>query len=221
MSKMKRCLIVFAKEPQKGRIKTRLAASIGEEEALCLYKAFLKDTLIIARCAETDNKILAYDSCSKEPEYLKMISDNFLFYEQKGKDLGEKMSNAFGYAHENGADHIVIIGSDSPTLPASCLDEAFQLLEEYDVVIGPSQDGGFYLVGSKVPARGMFNDVKWGSDKALEQTLENIISLQKRFVLMDPWYDVDTQDDLKSLKDKLQEDEGLKALFTKQVLKIR
>ncbi len=213
-----RCLIIFAKEPIRGRVKTRLAKTLGEESILSLYKAFIKDTLLIAKSVKAEKKILAYESFGGAPEYLNEISEGFSLYEQKGCDLGERMSNAFDYAQKLGSSSTVIIGSDSPTLPAHFIEEAFEKLGKANVVFGPSNDGGYYLIGVAGCCDGLFEDVVWSSEDVLKKTFHNAEYMEKTVSFLKSWYDIDVIDDLKVLKEDICAKESNGALFTKKAL---
>lgn len=217
---MKRCLIVFAKEPVRGKVKTRLNGYLSGEECLNLYKAFLKDTIELAKKIKCENKILAYDS-SKSPELLKEFSGKFSLYKQKGRNLGHRMHNAFEYATKRKADKIIIIGSDTPTLPVSFIERAFEHLDRFDVVLGPSRDGGYYLIGLKKPCLGIFRGIKWSTESVLKNTTRNIQNLKKNIVLLEEWYDVDERRSLMRLKQDLKKEKDKSvAQWTRRFLKI-
>jgi len=192
---MKNCLIVFAKEPLKGRVKTRLGEHYTEEECVDLYKSFLHFTIELTHKITCDKKILAYDS-EGEPDFLRQIAAGFEFYEQKGAKLGEKMYNAIEYAYRSGASNVIIIGSDSPTLPSDFVDKAFAALDLYDVVIGPCRDGGYYLIGMKEPCPGIFEGIKWSTETVLRDTLLNVKRLDKKYMILEEWYDIDKPEDV-------------------------
>lgn len=217
---MKRCLIVFAKEPEKGRVKTRLADCLSGAERLNLYKAFLKDTVRLARKIRCETRILAYAS-NKNPVYLKKVAANFVFYKQRGKGLGMRIHNAFKFASKNNADtqKTVLIGSDSPLLPANYIKKAFQELERKDVVLGPADDGGYYLVGLKKPCLGLFKGIKWSSAQVLKSTIKNIKSREKSFSFLDRFYDVDICASLSRLRQDLRKQKNT-APWTRRFLKI-
>lgn len=200
---MKDCLIVFAKEPKKGRVKTRLRDCLSETQCVNLYKAFLKDTLDISEKIACEHKILAYDSLGKNPKYLKKIAPGLTFYKQKGVGLGVRMYNAFRFAKDTGAAKMVIIGSDSPTLPALSIKKAFGLLSRADLVLGPSIDGGYYLIGLKSPCAGLFKGIAWSSPTVFRDTIKNAHKLKKRAALLDKIYDIDDTSDLLRLKKDL------------------
>lgn len=188
---MKDCLIVFAKEPKKGKVKTRLREYLTQGLCVNLYKAFLRDTVEIVKEVNCKKKIIAYESNGRAPRYLKAIAAPFEFYGQRGRNLGERMHNAFKFAKDTGAAKIVIIGSDSPILPASSIKEAFGLLGRSDVVLGPCFDGGYYLIGLKSPCSGLFKGIKWSSSRVLKATLKNAWKLKKRVALLEKRYDID------------------------------
>lgn len=196
---MKRCLIIFAKEPKRGRVKTRLRKVLTESRCLNLYKAFLKDTVRLARKLKCELNILAYDSENKNPSQLKKIAAEYTFYEQRGDSLGRRMHNAFRFASSKSSKKTVIIGSDSPTLPLDYIKNAFSQLGKNDVVLGPSHDGGYYLIGLKKPCYGIFKGIKWSSCQVIKDTLINIKSQGKSVALLNKWYDIDEPEDLRRL----------------------
>lgn len=193
---MKDSLIVFAKEPEKGKVKTRLQEYLTKTICVNLYKAFLRDTLDLTEKIACEYKILAYDSRGKSPRYLKTIAPRHTFYKQKGDGLGERMHNAFKFAKNAGASKMVIIGSDSPILPASSIKKAFDLLGRADAVLGPSLDGGYYLIGLKLPCAGLFKGIRWSSPTVLRETIKNARKLKKSVALLGKRYDID---DVKAL----------------------
>ncbi|MDD5757114.1 MAG: TIGR04282 family arsenosugar biosynthesis glycosyltransferase, partial [bacterium] len=177
---MKNCLIIFAKEPEAGRVKTRLQGCLSRQECVELYKAFLQDIVSLGRKLKGLNTVLAYDATSAGPVYLRTIAPDFIFYKQRGRDLGAKMHNAFKFTRGINCDKTVLIGSDFPNLPARYIKEAFKRLDTSDIVLGPSIDGGYYLVGLKQPCPGLFKDVQWSSASVLERTVRNALALRKK-----------------------------------------
>lgn len=196
---MSRVLIVFAKEPIHGRVKTRLNGCFLDVDLVRLYKAFVKDTLTIARKVRGTKKILAFSSVGY-PRFLKTISVGFELIEQEGRNLGERMFNAFVYAREIGAEKTVIIGTDSPTLPRGTIEKAFKTLDRKDMVLGPSFDGGYYLIGMKNPCRKIFNGIRWSSSAVLRKTINNAKATCKETALIDEWYDIDDRKGLDRLR---------------------
>lgn len=215
---MRDILFVFAKEPQAGRVKTRLRLTLSDDRGVGLYKAFLKDTLGSIKPFKDITKILAFDASSK-PEYLESIGKGLIFYRQKGNDLGERMLDAFRHAGKIGGSKALIIGSDSPNLPKRRIRDAFSLLDSNDIVLGPSADGGYYLIGSKEPCPGIFRGIKWSRPTVLKETISKARALGKRIALLPEWYDVDTAEGLARLKDDLKR-EKRGAFWTRKFLKI-
>jgi len=205
---MKDCLIIFAKEPKAGKVKTRLQGYLSQEMCVKLYKAFLKDTVEIARRVNCKYKIIAYESNGNAPNYLKTIAAPFQFYEQKGENLGRRMYNAFKFALRKGSQRTVIIGSDSPTMPVAYIKDAFDWLKTADIVLGPSLDGGYYLIGLRKPRLSLFKNIRWSSKTALADTLKNVQRLKKAVSLLPHWYDVDEPSALAILKRDLKKKEN-------------
>lgn len=209
---MKRILIVFAREPQKGKVKTRLSGYLSEIGCLKLYKKLLADTLGRARKVKCGQRVLAYDSGNKKPVYLKRVAPDFEFYKQKGRDLGERMFNAIKVysalarttiGRSRLGAYVVIIGSDSPDLPLSYINRAFTELRKNDLVLGPAYDGGYYLIGLKEPCSKIFKGVKWSSKAVFGKTLKNAKALRKKVAILPHWHDIDTPRDLKYFKNAL------------------
>lgn len=192
---MKTCLIIFAKEPETGRVKTRLAGKMDDNEIIELYKDFVRRTIDIAGKVESDNKFLAYDSSGKAG-FIESVKGSLSLLKQEGADLGERLYNAFLYSKGEGNESTIIIGADSPDMPPEFIYKGFDMLEKSDIVIGPSRDGGYYLIGLKDPDRRIFKDVNWSSDKVFAETMDNIKNTGKIASLVDGWYDIDTPEDL-------------------------
>lgn len=216
---MSRTLIVFAKEPVLGTVKTRLKNCFSDRQLLGLYKAFVKDTLDIARNVRCKKRFLAFSSLT-DPRYLKSIGSDFELIEQRGRNLGQRMHNAFVYTKNGKPEKSIIIGTDSPTLPVKFIEKAFKRLDRHDLVLGPSSDGGYYLIGMKEPSSGVFKGMRWGSSGVLGNTLTAAKKLGKTTALIDPWYDVDNHTGLLRLKINLKKDKNNNARHTKSFLKI-
>jgi rSAM/selenodomain-associated transferase 1 len=196
---MKKCLIIFVKEPIRGNVKTRLGSHLSQLECVRLYKNFLKYAIDLARGIKCSDKIIAYDSCGKRPDYLRKIAPDFKFYMQKGRDLGERMSNAFiDFTSDN--TKTVLIGSDSPGLPKNYINKAFSELASNDLVLGPTYDGGYYLIGMKDNCEEIFRGIKWSSSAVFEETLKKAKKMKKKTAVLNTWYDIDTTEDLKYLE---------------------
>lgn len=213
-----KCLIIFAKEPQKGKVKTHLLDCLTKNNCLKLYKAFLRDTLAVARRVSCEKRIIAYE-VSAEPVYLKKIGKDFSFFRQQGSNLGERMHNAFKLAEEEGGSKIVVIGSDSPTILSEFIEESFNLLNDSDIVLGPAKNRGLYLIGLRKPLRDLFKNISWDSANIVTRILDNAASLGKKVNKLKEWYDVDDKESLLYLNNSLKHNKDIKvARWTKKAL---
>jgi len=218
---MKRRLIIFAKEPQEGLVKTRLRSLLSAKECSDLYKAFLKDTVSVAKRAACGERVIAYESFGRSPQFLKKMAPQFKFYRQRGADLGERMHNAFSDLNELRGWKTVIIGSDIPSIQDTLINDAFAYLETYDAVFGSSGDGGYYLVGINKPCGGLFKGIKWSSSVVMRQTLKKCIQLKLKARPIGTHDDVDSPEALARLKNSLKNSPDKKtAKWTRRFLKI-
>lgn len=198
---MKICIIVFAKNPVPNQVKTRLVPPLSPEQAATLYTAFLTDGCeVLAKLSDVDLTI-AYTPAEAQSDLQALIGDDVLYIPQMGADLGERLASATQWATEHGYTKILLVGSDSPTLPIAYVSKALTLLDSRDVVIGPSTDGGYYLIGFSATNIAMtvpfiFEEIAWSTADVFQQTLARIRSLKATIGLLPPWYDVDTAEDL-------------------------
>ena len=217
---MSRFLFVFAKEPEPGTVKTRLRGYLGDGEILELYTAMVQDTVATSGKVRCDKVVLAC-LAENEPRVIMKIAPGIQIYKQTGSDLGERMHNAFMFSKEQGASSTVIIGSDAPTLPPAFIDKAFHDLSENDLVLGPSYDGGYYLIGLKEPCRELFDGIHWSGPDVLKETLSKSARTGKKTVLLEQWYDVDDSEALLRLAEHLRGGRaGDPGRHTKAVLKM-
>jgi len=196
---------IFAKRPQPGRVKTRIAAALGDELAAELHAAFVQD-LIAAFRQTGDRRFLGYAPREADAgEYFRRLcEDDYTLWAQPETDLGGRMSAFFSERFERGGTNVVLIGSDSPTLPVESVDSAFVALETCDCVLGPATDGGYYLIGLRRPQPELFEGIEWSEAGVLRQTVERIDRLRLSLQLLRVWYDVDTPDDLEFLRGHLR-----------------
>ncbi len=195
---MNNALIIFAKQPLPGLVKTRLTPPLSPDQATELYRCMLGDTLAkVAELPATD-RLLMYEEQLGAAAYFQQTAAGCRLYPQRGDDLGDRMANAFGLAFADGYQAAVIIGTDSPDLPLSFIEAAFRELEQssVDAVYGPSEDGGYYLLGLKRVYAELFRDIPWSSDGVLEKSLARAERAGIRTTLLPSWYDVDTAADL-------------------------
>ena len=214
---MSRAIIIMAKVPLAGTVKTRLQKVLPPEKCAELAAAFLQDTLEKAQTV-CKNIILAYSPAGQSRHLAGMISPEIILIEQTGENLGEKMLNAFEFVFNNNSDAAaVMIGTDSPTFPADSLGGAFEALEKgAEIVVGKSKDGGFYLIGLRRIVPGIFDEIEWSSPRVFGRLTENIKDLGlEKVKLMPEHYDVDTADDFFKMKDEIFGDEALQNLAGK------
>jgi uncharacterized protein len=196
-------LILFAKDPVKGQVKTRLSSLLDAPTILSLYRHFLRDSIEkICSIADVDRFIGI--SSNPKTSYFDDVSrsQGVRLFVQQGGNLGERMRQAFADRFEEGYERVVIIGSDSPTLPTAYIAQALQ--SEKEVVIGPSTDGGYYLIGMQGKVTDIFERVPWGTDGVLSETLNALKGQRAEAELLPVWYDVDLPEDLRFLKTHLE-----------------
>ncbi|MEE8329313.1 MAG: TIGR04282 family arsenosugar biosynthesis glycosyltransferase [Thermodesulfovibrionia bacterium] len=202
---MKKALIVFAKTPVKGRIKTRLQPHLTPEKILNLYKSFITETM--SRCLRLkDAEIFLGSYPTKDNDFMKELTKkhNIKSFNQRGKNLGERFVNAFKDRFKQGYGKVVIIGSDSPLIPVENIKKAFLKLTKNEFVLGPSCDGGYYLVGASKVIPEVFYNIPWDTGRVLNRTLGKLNSLDIRFSLLPFWYDIDTIEDLRFFRNHLK-----------------
>ncbi len=197
----KNALILFAKDPVRGKVKTRLT-ELYDPQIICdLYKCFLTDSINqIKQVKGVDRFAFVFPNLSSG--YFEFLESNSLKVElQEGENLGQRMEVAIRQKFKMGYERVVIIGADSPTLPIKYIELAFN--SERDIVLGPSTDGGYYLIGMKEKFLSVFEGIDWGTERVLEQTLHWVRQIKATFELLPVWYDVDFPNELAFLKTHL------------------
>jgi rSAM/selenodomain-associated transferase 1 len=202
-------LAIFCRAPRLGTVKTRLAASRGNEFALELYRVMLADsfTLGCALVPQVETFACFTPDDAFEAGGLQLLWDGPRMAQCRG-DLGARMLHCFQQLRMEGAERIVLLGSDSPDVPIQYLSAAFASLEESDLVVGPSEDGGFYLIGASVPLPdSLFVGITWSSAEVYSRLVENLEHHTPRLSLatVPPWRDVDDESDLQELEQRLHE----------------
>lgn len=205
-------IIVMAKAPSPGQVKTRLVPALSEGDAADLAGCFVQDTVSKVRQIVRD-VIVAFTPSAGRAVLEPLVPSDVAWAEQKGNDLGDRLAGAIEQACAQGFSPVLVLGTDSPTLPASCLGSAVRLLDSRsaDVVLGPSDDGGYYLIGLRQPCRGLFQNVPWSSPEAYAWTANNARRAGLRLISLPRWYDVDTPADLVRLRDELDTDEAARS----------
>jgi rSAM/selenodomain-associated transferase 1 len=183
-------LLVVAKRPAPGQTKTRLSPPLSPGQAAALYECFLHDTLELMRQVSNARPVIAYLP-SGEAAYFSELAPDFELILQEGADLGARLDNALTHYLRLGYQRVAIMNSDSPTLPVACLTGAFEALEDADVVLGPSDDGGYYLIGLKRPAPRLLREVRMSTAHVFDDTLTLAAVERLRVRLLPVWYDVD------------------------------
>ena len=201
---MRRHLIVYAKRPLPGYVKTRLGAAIGAEQAAGVYARLLYTYLLdLLRADLTDTQIILSVACPADVPFFAAAFPELAVRPQVGGDLGQRMAASFAQAFAQGADAVVLTGSDVPDLDAHLVQAAFDALETAPVAVGPATDGGYYLIGLRAPGAPLFDGIEWGTDRVLAQTEALIQARGISAVYLPEQFDVDTTDELLRFRNRL------------------
>ena len=189
---MKNALIIFVRNPERGKVKTRLAADVGNEKALDIYKELLQHTFNIASQVKADKFIFYHEKILQHD-----IWNAFDFHKklQDSGDLGDKMKTAFQELFTIGYKEVIIIGSDCLQLTPAIIEDGFTMLKENDAVIGPAKDGGYYLLGMGTLQEFIFENKAWSTASVFAQTMANLQQHQLTVGLLPQLTDVDTEED--------------------------
>jgi rSAM/selenodomain-associated transferase 1 len=185
-------LLIFTRNPELGKVKTRLAKDTGDKIALEIYKFLLKHTISVTKELKITKRVYYSEEIQKNDLWEDSFFEKKL---QKGSSLGERMENAFEEGFQDGYRKIAIIGSDLFDIQQKDLEEAFLELQKNEYVIGPAQDGGYYFLGMKSLNCNLFSEKKWGTSSVLQDTLKNLQDHQVK--LLKSRNDVDTFEDIK------------------------
>lgn len=196
-------LIIMAKEPDVGTTKTRLSPPLSPKEAAQLYEALLRDTLAMA--SELDGVHLAVAVTPPTAmQYFREITPRATsLVPVRCDDIGDCLRQVMKHLLEQGYPKVMALNSDGPSLPREHLQRAASMLDENDVVLGPCEDGGYYLIGLKHPHPELFTGIDWSTSRVFSQTLAKVKALGLESGCLPVWYDVDTADDLRRLQDDL------------------
>jgi rSAM/selenodomain-associated transferase 1 len=203
-----RVLVVMAKAPRPGAVKTRLAPRLSAEAVTAFYCCLLDDTLALGRSlGDVEVAIMCPDSDVNELARLagtQLTNNDASVVAQKGEGLAAGLASVFAHFAEDHQRRIIAFNSDSPHLPRSVLEGAFETLAAHDVVVGPTHDGGYYLVGAKASHPTLFAGDGMGTSSALERLLSRARALELSVGFADPFYDIDVADDLTRLAEELR-----------------
>jgi len=197
-------LAVMTKAPRAGQVKTRLTPPLTPEEAAALNICFLRDTTTSISSAAMNGAargIAVYTPVGDESAYAGILPAEFQLVPQRGEAFGERLVFALEDLFRLGFESVCLIDSDSPTVPQRAFAEAVAVLTQSEdtVVLGPSEDGGYYLIGSKKMHRALFEDIAWSTERVLEQTIERARRTNLTIHLLPKWYDVDNRENLQRL----------------------
>jgi len=193
-------VIVFTRFPVEGKVKTRLAKNMGNKFAVSFFRVCAEHTFNqILKVQEFSSGLFLF--CSEENEIeqlMKWAGNNFKFYPQQGSNLGEKMYNAFSTVFKKGYKKVIIIGTDAPDISSKIMLSAVSMLDNYSVVIGPANDGGYYLLGLKSELIDLFSGIEWSTDSVFDSTIEKLNNFKINYFILDKLTDIDTLEDLQS-----------------------
>ncbi|MGQ4810472.1 Phosphoenolpyruvate guanylyltransferase [Candidatus Entotheonellaceae bacterium PAL068K] len=198
-------LVIMAKAPQAGEVKTRLCPPLSPQEAAALYRGFLLDMIAKARRLHTTHPVIAYTPTSQRQMFADTAPD-FPLMPQQGTDLGIRMATCFAQLFAEGYTEVLLTGSDLPTLPLAYLQQAVDLVTApyIDVVLGPSEDGGYYLIGLRRLYSELFENMTWSTNRVLTETVQRAEARGLEVARLPVWYDIDTAADLERLQATLR-----------------
>jgi rSAM/selenodomain-associated transferase 1 len=211
-------LIVVAKQPAPGKTKTRLSPPLTLIQASQLYECFLNDTLDLVRQVDQIKPVVAFLPASAEV-YFQQLAPDFDLIQQQGPDLGTRLDNAISAYLSRGYQRVVIMNSDGPTLPSLYLAQAFAALkDESDIVLGPCEDGGYYLIGTKKPIPRLLRGVKMSTPMVAADTIELAGEENLSIHLLPIWYDVDDVTSLVRLAKEVENGDQQVATHTRRFM---
>jgi rSAM/selenodomain-associated transferase 1 len=196
---MKKAIIIFQKNPELGKVKTRLAATIGDKDAMKIYMVLLEHTHKLANQIEAKKYLYFSDFIENDEKW-----NTYERKVQNGEDLGLRMFNAISEVKKDGFEQIVVLGTDCYELTVDIIIEAFDKLENNDYCIGPALDGGYYLIGTKKPDVDVFLGKEWSTETVFREAKQSVQDLGKKLAILEALSDVDYEDDLKTLREFLE-----------------
>lgn len=202
----KQYLIIMTRLPEPGRTKTRLEPTLGPDGAANLHDIMTQRLLALARHLGGEAALEVHHSGGDSGQMAAWLGGDLNYVTQCGKDLGQRMANAFEHAFTQGARRVVLIGCDCPGVDEDLLRRAFTALDGHDLVLGPAQDGGYYLIGLKIPAPELFNGPDWGTDQVFGRTIAIADGLGLSTAHVDRLADIDRPEDLAIWEDRLRQD---------------
>ncbi len=207
MARMNRTLVIMAKAPRLGSVKTRLAKSLPLPAVTELYRCFLNDSIGLAQALDQVEVAVMCPSADVE-DLSSAVAGTVRVVPQTGDGLAAGLASVFTHFTQHGRQRVIAFNSDSPHLPASVLENAFDALATCDLVVGPTHDGGYYLVGATASHPGLFGGASMGTVNALKALLQRAANLKLSVRVVDPFYDIDVAADLNQLAEELQRAPG-------------
>ncbi len=204
---LEKLLVIVAKEPVPGKVKTRLFPKFSPAVAADLYRCFLHDRIQEVSTLDGVDRAIAYTPENARETFTTLALDGFELFAQQGKHLGERLNNIFLEKLFQGYKAVSIVDSDSPDLPKSLIKESFELLlsKQADIVFGPCYDGGYYLVGMRKPNPELFRNIPWSTENVLSISLEKARKIGISIKLLSRWNDLDTFEDLLEFYNKYKD----------------
>lgn len=215
-------VFIMAKAPRPGAVKTRLCPPLSDAEAAELYRCFLLDKIAQVRSLKQATPAIAY-APAEERRVFESLAPGFNLIPQRGPDLGARLADGFEAFLPSGRGAALAVDSDTPTLPVAFLQQAVDLLRSpsLDVVLGPTEDGGYYLIGLREPHPELFEAIRWSTPEVMPETLRRAEARGLRVGLLPTWYDVDTPGDLERLRAALAGTNGIEPFHTRRFLRER
>ena len=213
---------IMAKAPQAGKVKTRLCPPFSINEAAELYRCFLLDKIAQVRALTRATPAIAYTP-DEGRTFFEEFASGFVLVPQRGPDLGARLANSFDHLFAGGYAGALLIDSDTPTLPIGFLQQALDLIStpKIDLVLGPSDDGGYYLIGLRKLYPELFERITWSTAQVMPETIRRAEATGLKVTSLPLWFDVDTAEDLERLKVSLKTSEGDAARHTRGFFKER
>ncbi len=213
---------IMAKAPRAGEVKTRLSPPLSTDEAAELYRCFLLDKIEQVIALKTASPAIAYTP-DEGRTFFEEFAPGFVLLPQRGPDLGFRLANTFDQLLAKGYAGALAIDSDTPTLPTHFLEQALDLIAttHIDLVLGPSDDGGYYLIGLRKLYRELFEEMAWSTAEVVSETIRRAEAKGLKVAMLPLWFDVDIAEDLKRLKASLEHAQDDTARHTRRFFKER
>ena len=198
-----RCVLLFTKVPEKGKVKTRLSTHLNDEITLNLYKCFVTDLIESLKVGEY-TLVIAFYPVELDDKVISWLGAEHSYTPQVGKHLGKRMENAFKDTFMEGFNEVLVIGSDIPDITPLLINKAFEAFKNHDAVIGPCVDGGYYLIGftKKTFLPDIFKGIKWGTERVFKDTMGVFSKKNYKVYVLPKLRDIDRIEDLKAFYKK-------------------